>query len=546
MTGLPDGEPDARVPFLPWYQDILDGLGLTADFARTEEALVRTRFLAFLFKEFARLMPFDAAFYEAQYGDIAAAMARGDLTDSHAHYVNNGFREGRLPRAPLFDADYYLATYPDLAALAAREGAAGLLAHYIRHGRDERRFADKTTRMAAERWRQMLPLSPRTLAHRSVRDAVVRAFRPPAIAADRTGFRGGPVLGDDTLDDLLRHRRRGRVVDQPPRDGAVAGRLEGEFCYGGIAYAHFGHVMAETLHRVLPARRYFGCRRLIFVDELRGAAPSGFESLPAVQQKALLYLQVPPETVTVLHDDRVVDCLHVAQQGAELNGVPHAEYLAMLAEFTRDRMAALAPGGAAPARVYVSRSKLRDRGVLLGERYLERQLALEGWHIFHPEEHELAIQLRTYFSAETIIFAGGSACHGAELLGGGQMGDCFVLPRWDTQTEFYRSVLAPRSRRYATLPAACLLGSAVVDGQSGERQDQWGVSLPQTAALVQALRQHGLAELPYFSGEVFRRTALADFETYLALILELGRSGLPLIDEAGMRALATHVTAMLG
>ena len=547
MTLVPGeaAEDAAGAVFLPLFQDILDGLGVTADFTAAEEVVVSARFLDFFIKEFARLIPFDAGFYERTYRDIAAAKAAGSLADSRVHFINNGFRENRMPRAPLFDAAYYVATYPDLAGLAAADGEAGLLAHYIRHGRDERRLAHKAARVAAERWRQFVPLSRQTLAHRSVAGAVVRAFRPPAIAADHTGFRGGPVLGDDTLDDLLRHRRRGRAVDQPPHEGTVTARLDGEYCYGGIAYEHFGHVMAETVHRVLPARRFFACPRLLFVGELSGAAPTGFDSLARTQQQALRLLEVAPETVTVVHDDRVVDCLHVAQQGAELNGVPHAAYLAMLAEFTGARLDALWQGGEAPARVYVSRSQLRDRGVLLGEAYLERQLAMEGWHIFHPEAHELAVQMQTYFRAETIIFAGGSSCHGTELFGHRQLGDCFILPRWETQTDAYRAVLAPRCRRLSSLPASCLLGSAVVDATSGERQDQWGISLPQMAPLAASLRGLGLAKLPYFSNEVFRRAALADFEVYLGLIGELGMAGLPLAGRDAIEALVGEVRALL-
>ena len=71
---------------------------------------------------------FDAAWYAAQYPDVATAGL-----DPRTHYLRHGARDGRNP-SPAFDTAAYLAEYPDVAA-------AGLnpLVHYLRRGMAESR-----------------------------------------------------------------------------------------------------------------------------------------------------------------------------------------------------------------------------------------------------------------------------------------------------------------------------------------------------------------------------------------------------------------------
>jgi hypothetical protein len=71
---------------------------------------------------------FDAAFYLAQYPDVAAAG-----TDPAVHYVRYGAAEGRDP-GPAFSTAGYQASNPDVAAAGANP-----LLHYIRFGQAEGR-----------------------------------------------------------------------------------------------------------------------------------------------------------------------------------------------------------------------------------------------------------------------------------------------------------------------------------------------------------------------------------------------------------------------
>ena len=73
---------------------------------------------------------FDAAFYRASNPDVAAADV--DLLE---HYIEHGWREGRLPSRS-FDGVGYLAAYGDV-----RASGANPLMHFLRHGRQEGRKA---------------------------------------------------------------------------------------------------------------------------------------------------------------------------------------------------------------------------------------------------------------------------------------------------------------------------------------------------------------------------------------------------------------------
>ena len=108
-------------PYLPHHRTLLAGLGPEADGA--ERCRVDRAFLDFLLTEFARQMPFHAAFYAATYPDIAAAAARGEVDDLREHFVRIGYAEGRMPCALAFDPDYYLARNPDLFGLGQDAGA---------------------------------------------------------------------------------------------------------------------------------------------------------------------------------------------------------------------------------------------------------------------------------------------------------------------------------------------------------------------------------------------------------------------------------------
>lgn len=112
---------------------------------------------------------FDPQWYLAQYPDVAASRI-----DPYAHYVANGRREGRLPRAPApapapasayapaprpepagpaaapagdetFDAEFYLLQYPDIASAGVDP-----YHHYVSHGKAEGRHGVRPRLLIAD------------------------------------------------------------------------------------------------------------------------------------------------------------------------------------------------------------------------------------------------------------------------------------------------------------------------------------------------------------------------------------------------------------
>jgi hypothetical protein len=519
-------------PYLPPFRLILRGLGIDALDPAEPTTVIDTQFLRFLLAQFARQMTFDPHFYAATYPDVAAAHEAGALADLHTHFAQHGYPEDRLPCLPAFDPDYYLQRNPDLAGLAQDIGVAGLAAHFLRDGWAEARTAHPSAEAPAAQWWQAAHRTPYRLACRTIAPAVVQAFLPPIIAT--VPFRGGPVLGDGVLDRRLRHRRGHAPVDScAARATAAADHLAGEYVYAGACIDHFGHALAETLHRILPARALFACRRLLFVDVASGRPPGGCADLPRAMQQPLRYLGVRPRDVTVVHRDCSVACLHVAEQGSTLFGGPVAPYIDML---QAHQTAHLGPQPPPAGRLYVSRSKLRHGGLILGEAYLEKLLAAEGWTVLHPQTARYEAQLRAYRSAEVVLFAEGSAVHGTELLA--RLGRCLLLPRRNTEAWAIEAALRPRATEFEVLPRGTPLGSVVIEPDTGAPIEGYGINLPDIAAVAWRLRTLGLAELAALDVAAFRRAARRDLAAYLAFHAP-DRPAIPTTDRLSPAMMAT-------
>ena len=535
---------EERESFLPHYHLVLAGLGLDAIDPAAPQTLVDTGFLGFLVGELARRLPFDPEFYGGRYPDVAA-MAGGRHERLLQHFVEFGFAEGRLPSRPAFDPGCYLEANPDLAGLHAQAGVAGLIEHYDRAGRHEGRAAHPGAMAAAGRWRDRVRATPYRLAHRTIKGAEVRAFAHPLIGAPGIGFRGGLVLTDAPGDLRLRHRRGGATVDSFPAASAAPRRLAGEYVYAGFYTEHFGHAMAETIHRILPARAVFGCRRLLYVGTGVHHEVAGFAALPPAMQAALRFLGVAEADVTVVHDNRIVDRLHVAEQGSDLTGGPRAPYLRMLADYTPARLEALDPSRAGPAggRLYVSRSRIGHGNTVLGERYLERLLAAEGWTVLHPQELPLVGQMQAYRAAAVVMFAEGSACHGVELFGPEMLERCVLLERRPTHRALFARLLEPRATKFEALAHTVEVGSVVADETTGEALQHFGVSVFDLPALARSLRERGLARLAGLDPPAYRAAAAADFAAYLAHHRAAGTHG---VDADARAALDSRCAALLG
>src|SRR5262249_4947602 len=125
--------------------------------------------------------------------------------------------------------------------------------------------------------------------------AHVQAFKHPLVDTKPHGFHGGPVLLDPSH-EALRHTRSWRPVDYFDSGENFDLTLDGAYVYGGPSYHHFGHVMSEMVHRILPSRSVFDCRRWLFV--LARGESTSYESRQPFFRQLLEFCEISPDSVS--------------------------------------------------------------------------------------------------------------------------------------------------------------------------------------------------------------------------------------------------------
>ena len=101
-------------------------------------------------------LPFDEKFYLLHNPDIQEAAAEGKVTNLRAHFVYEGYLEGRFGVKPDVDEVFYLETYPDVASAIAKGEIASALDHYLISGALEGRFANHEQMTSGKRWLELL------------------------------------------------------------------------------------------------------------------------------------------------------------------------------------------------------------------------------------------------------------------------------------------------------------------------------------------------------------------------------------------------------
>lgn len=199
---------------------------------------------------------------------------------------------------------------------------------------------------------------------------------------------------------------RQRVTTPPPAPPPAATRhLSGTWLFGGMLYAHFGHFLCESTARLwgfdLPEK----IDGVLFHPKPTDGKTRRLTG-PTLPWLACAGVRVPVEAPV---DTVTVDRLVIPEQGfgtgPMIAGRP--EYHAyMRRAFGSD----IAADG--PERLYISRTRLfSKRGRILAEDRIEAALAAEGYEVFHPQEHDIAVQIARYKAARTVISTDCSALH---------------------------------------------------------------------------------------------------------------------------------------
>lgn len=295
----------------------------------------------------------------------------------------------------------------------------------------------------------------------------------------RRAIEGGPAFPDFATRDFERQRRFGRPADSLP--AALPGvdtYLPGEYVWAGPVVGHFGYQVAEFSHRVVTGLQAAPGARVLVACQADDAGPRSWRgesaaTLPVHVRELFDYLGVPTGRIDVVSRPVAVESLVVAEQGQQLGVAAHPQYLEAL-----QTLAQWPPGFDYPV-LYVSRAG-HPMGGLAGETYLEHAIEAAGGMVMRPEEFSVVQQLRAYVGAETVLFAEGSAIHGAGLLGRA-LGDVIVINRRHGNEATWRAELTPRARR-----------TTFIDAIETESSDAFGMTVLDPARLVQQLLVQGL------------------------------------------------------
>lgn len=329
-------------------------------------------------------------------------------------------------------------------------------------------------------------------------------------AAERPGgvFHGGPVLGDDPESLKLRHNRVGQAVDHfapAVRDPVT---LAGSYAYLGRSFGHFGHIMSEMIHRILPTREVVKRPRWLILQQ-RGS-PAHFGALAPAAQAMLRLLGVNEGNCTVIAEDAIVEELLIVEAGSELGSTPKDWYLDLL---NRRGPGTRPLGDDFPKKVYVSRGGLEDKSGLLGEKVLEEMLSDAGFFVMHSEKLPLPRQFAMYRAAEVLLFAEGSACHGVELFGRETLRHAILMNRRPAAATAFDRVLAPRARRFDHFTGNPFFGTAVFNGRGDPRADR-GVSAIALHDLSAFMDELGLARVSRVPALAYLAAAYVDLKLY--------------------------------
>jgi len=278
----------------------------------------------------------------------------------------------------------------------------------------------------------------------------------------------------------------------------------GPTLYAGPYFAHFGHGVAEGLHRLWAARHFpeLYDARIVFQAMAGGARRPWFDAM-------LELVGIAPERVLLLDHVARFEELHIPAQGRALGGaLLLPDYLSLFP------LAPIAVPADAPRFLYVSRSRHTHSGIYLGETLVERVLKQAGFTIVHPQDLPLRVLAGLLRGAEAIVFAEGSAIHNLELTGPVDA-RVMVIGRRDGTRRKFESLVGSISPQTTIFSQARILGSLGWDRQHDQPQPSVACSIVPIDRLLQAIGDFAGMTLPVPDEATIRAAMRDDLLRYL-------------------------------
>ena len=103
-------------------------------------ASIRVEALESLISSLLQAVAVDEEWYLSTYPDVAEAVKSGIIPSARAHFIRNGYFEGRRPFAMEVDEAWYVSAYPDIGDAISKGGIESAATHFREHGYDEGRL----------------------------------------------------------------------------------------------------------------------------------------------------------------------------------------------------------------------------------------------------------------------------------------------------------------------------------------------------------------------------------------------------------------------
>ncbi len=194
----------------------------------------------------------------------------------------------------------------------------------------------------------------------------------------------------------------------PPLDqSAEVQELAGTHLFAGHFRGHFGHFLFESTARLWALDHLEQNPASILYIPFGTAKPGQHNLIKNYSEfYNLLGIDIPVQSFgSSLKVERLIVPELGFGWGKRYGGSPAYR------DFIRSRLRSVADN-AGSEKLYISRSKLTSqRGGVIGEEVIERNLASLGYEIFHPQRHSISEQLAKYKSARHIVALDGSALH---------------------------------------------------------------------------------------------------------------------------------------
>lgn len=274
---------------------------------------------------------------------------------------------------------------------------------------------------------------------------------------------------------------------EPPNDVHT---VDDPAIYGGQLFLqHFGHALAESIHRVWPRILIpgMGKHRLAFHAPVKHCALAP----PTWAVETFEMLGVDWSELILIDRTMLFRELHIPVQARTMAGPTVIDGYPDIYPVRCD----IVPGENLPKRIYVTKSSHRHSGSYLGESLIERTLIQAGFSVIRPENESVPRMARMLANADIAVFCEGSAIHTLEVIGRVKA-SVFVVARRVGSLKRFSPLLSAIASKWEIYEG--LLGYASMSwlgNQKGPDQDK-GCSFVDIRRLLAALSKFSGIDLP--------------------------------------------------